>query len=281
MNSFVNAQLAMKKLRLGAKKCFVMHIGNSQESYKNVELCIDGWDVKSVESFSTGEMEWYDTLGEDMNEISHINSEKYLGQVMSSDSKNTNNIAMLRNKGMGIQNRIIQMLEKMPGGEYHFEISVILRNAMLISSILTNSKVWYGVTKSDIEQLEQIDEMWMRNLFECSQNVPKDLLYLELGLTPISYIIKGRKQMFLHHILQQKEISLLYQFFMAQMKTPSHNDWVSSVLEEMIELEIDLEIEDIRYMKKEKFKALVNEKVQEKAFQYLLEKKASRKSERA
>jgi hypothetical protein len=188
---------------------------------------------------------------------------------------------MLRNKGIGIQNRIIQMLEKMPGGEYHFEISVILRNAMLISSILTNSEVWYGVTKSDIEQLEQIDEMWMRNLFECSRNVPKDLLYLELGLTPISYIIKGRKQMFLHHILQQKEISLLYQFFMAQMKTPSHNDWVSSVLEEMIELEIDLEIEDIKYMKKEKFKALVKEKVQKKAFQYLLEKKASRKSERA
>ena len=63
---------------------------------------------------------------------------------------------------------------------------------------------------------------------------------------------------------------------MAQMKTPSHNDWVSSVLEEMIELEIDLEIEDIKYMKKEKVKALVNEKVQEKAFQYLLEKKASK-----
>ena len=75
-----------------------------------------------------------DTLGEDINEISHINSEKYLGQIISSDSKNSSNIEMLRNKGIGIQNRIIQM--------YNFEIAVILRNAMLISSILTNSEVW-------------------------------------------------------------------------------------------------------------------------------------------
>ena len=43
---------------------------------------------------------------------------------------------------------------------------------------------------------------------------------------------------------------------MAQMKTPSHNDWVSSVLEEMIELEIDLEIEDIKYMKKGKIQSI-------------------------
>ena len=172
------------------------------ENYKNIELCIDGWNVKSVESILMGEMEWEDTLGENMNEISHITSEKYLGQIISSDSKTSSNIEMLRNKGIGIQNRIIQMLEKMPGGAYHIEIAGLLRNAMLISSILTNSEVWYGVTQADTEQLEQIDEMWMRNLFECSRKVPKDLLYLELGLVPISFIIKGRKQMFLHHILQ-------------------------------------------------------------------------------
>ena len=31
-----------------------------------------------------------------------------------------------------------------------------------------SSIVWYGVTKADVEQLEQINQMWMRNLFECS-----------------------------------------------------------------------------------------------------------------
>ena len=62
-----------------------MHVGNKRDNYKNVELCIDGWNVKSVESVLTGGTEYDDTLEEDMNEISHINSEKYLGQIISSD----------------------------------------------------------------------------------------------------------------------------------------------------------------------------------------------------
>lgn len=56
--------------------------------------------------------------------------------------------------------------------------------------------------------------------------------------------------MFLHHILQQKEDSLFYRFFMAQLNSPSNKDWVSSVLDEMIQLEINLELEDKKYMKK-------------------------------
>ena len=46
MNSYINAQLATKKLRLGAKKCFVLHVGSEHENFKNIELVIDGWTVK-------------------------------------------------------------------------------------------------------------------------------------------------------------------------------------------------------------------------------------------
>jgi hypothetical protein len=146
---------------------------------------------------------------------------------------------------------------------------------------LTNSEVWYGVTQADTEQLEQVDEMWMQSLFECSRNVPKDLLYLELGVIPISFIIKGRKLLFLHHILQQREESLLYKFFIAQMNFPRHNDWVSSVLEDLIELEISLEIEDIKVMSKQNFKEYVDETISNAAFKYLMQKKVSRNSDRS
>ena len=65
--------------------CNSLHVGKKHDNYKNVELCIDGWNIKSVESFLTGETEWEDTLGEDMNKISHINFKKHLGQIISSD----------------------------------------------------------------------------------------------------------------------------------------------------------------------------------------------------
>ena len=146
---------------------------------------------------------------------------------------------------------------------------------------MSNSEVWYGLTKLEAEQLEQTDEMWIRNLFDLSRNVAKDLLYLELGLVPVSYIIKGRRLMFLHHILHQKKDSLLHRFFMTQMKFPTQNDWVSTVLEDIVELDISLELKEIEEMSKERFKSIVQEKVKIKAFEYLISKKESRISVRA
>ena len=120
INAFINAQIASKKLRLGAKKCFMMHVGNKHEDYNNNQFYVDGWDVKTVESYTAGEKDWIDTPVEGMKEISHVNSERYLGQIISSDSKNTANITKLRNKGIGLKNKVIQMLNTIPGGIYHF-----------------------------------------------------------------------------------------------------------------------------------------------------------------
>ena len=78
-----------------------------------------------MENYSGGEQEWINTPSQDMNEISHVNSERYLGQIISSDSKNMKNIIKLRNKGIGDKNKVIQMLSNMPGGIFHFEIPVI------------------------------------------------------------------------------------------------------------------------------------------------------------
>ena len=110
LNSFMNAQFAMKKLRLGPQKCFSMHIGKKHKDYINIQLYFDGWVVKSVNIYESGDVNWKDILNDDMNEMSHIDKEKYLGQVISSDSKNVNNIEQLRNKGICIQNKIIYRL---------------------------------------------------------------------------------------------------------------------------------------------------------------------------
>ena len=55
-----------------------MHVGNKNDDYKNIEFCIDGWSVKSVENIDTGEKEWEDIYDDDKKEMSHSNSKKYL-----------------------------------------------------------------------------------------------------------------------------------------------------------------------------------------------------------
>ena len=132
------------------------------------------------------------------------------------------------------------MLESMPGGKYHFVIAKIFRNSYSLSSILSSSEVWYGTIQAELDKLEQVDEMWIRELMDCSSSVPKDLLYLELSILPIRYVIQIRRFLYFQHILKQKKDSLLYRFFMAQLTNPTHRDWVSQVLQELEETNIKI-----------------------------------------
>ena len=77
--------------------------------------------------------------------------EKYLGQIISSDGTNVKNVKIHSNKGRGLVNKIVNTLKNTPGGKYHFELAVIMRNAILISSMLSCSEVWYSVTKVSTE----------------------------------------------------------------------------------------------------------------------------------
>ena len=87
--------------------------------------------------------------------------------------------------------------------------------------------------------------MWIKDLMECSSSVPKELLYLELAILPIRYVIQIRRLLYFHHLLHQRKESLLYRFFFAQLSNPTHRDWVSQVLQELEDLEIKYEIHDL------------------------------------
>ena len=68
---------------------------------------------------------------------------------------------------------------------------------------------------------------------------------------------------------------------MAQLEKPTQKDWASQILEDLVVLEINLELEDIEEMKKDKFKNIVKEAVRKKAFSYLIKMKNDRKSDNA
>ena len=68
---------------------------------------------------------------------------------------------------------------------------------------------------------------------------------------------------------------------MAQLRNLTKGDWVTSVMEEMKELELGLHLDDIKNMTKNSFRKFVKEKVQQKALEYLISKKETHISENA
>jgi hypothetical protein len=70
------------------------------------------------------------------------------------------------NKGTGIVNGIMTKMEGIPFGKYYFEVAMILRNSLLVSSVLCNSESWYNVTNTELDFLETVDVMLMRNILK-------------------------------------------------------------------------------------------------------------------
>ena len=109
------------------------------------------------------------------------NVDTYLGDVISKDGKNTKNVEARTSKGLGILGHIMDVLKRVNFGGHYFKIAITLREAMLVGGILTNSEVWYGLKTKDIEKLEEIDRLFLRQIFQVAHSCPIEALYLETG----------------------------------------------------------------------------------------------------
>jgi hypothetical protein len=178
-------------------------------------------------------------------------------------------------KGKGIVSRILTILEGIPFGEFYFEIAVILRNALLVSSMLCNSEAWYNVSKSEMDLLETVDNQFLRSVLKAPKSTPKEMLFLELGCIPFRELIRKRRILFLHYILNENKESMMFRFLQTQISNMKKKDWIFQVLTDIKELGLDLNLEDIKTMKKSKLKNKLNNAVKEKTFKDLQDKKNS------
>ena len=60
----------------------------------------------------------------------------------------------------------------------------------MINGMLTNCEVWYGLTDNEVTQLEEVDMLLLRQVFNVATSCPTEALYLELGCVPVGLIIK-------------------------------------------------------------------------------------------
>ena len=189
--------------------------------------------------------------------MEEVKDEKYLGDILSADGKNAKNIKERVSKGMGIIANILNILDLICFGPFTFEIAILLRNSMLINGFMTNSEVWYNFSRGEIQEFENVDKLFFAKLMGVPRSTPTEAYYLELGVLPISAIIKGRRVNYLHNILNRKQDSMLYTFFITQWLNPTRGDWVLQVREDLKDLEIPCSFDFIRSESKLAFKTLV------------------------
>ena len=68
----------------------------------------------------------------------------------------------------------------------------------------------------------------------------------------------------------QKENSMLYKFFKLQLESSVKGDWTTECLKNLSDLKIEESLESISKMTDFQFKSLLNKKIKENAFLYMI-----------
>ena len=270
LNAYINAKSNSKKLQFGKEKCHKLHIGCNKESCP--ELFLDTWKIEETDELNTGRKVFNDVVGDDYA-IENSDEERYLGDLITSDGRNTKNLAARKAKAVGIVDKIMTILNDVFFGHYFFQVALTMRVQMLLSSILLNSESWYNLSDNDIQQLETVDNMLHRRILECPRSTKTSILHLELGTLPIRYLVKSRRLLFLQYLLKQEKESLMYKFFEAQSQWPQKGDWISMVKKDVNEIELNLTFDEISVMSDYSYNTKVKNAIRKTAFNWLITEK--------
>ena len=256
MNSFINSKTAMKRLQFGTSKCIKLHVGKSCNETLCKDLSVGGWKLDVVENTENGQCDQTEHFG-GMEKMKVKEEQMYLGDIISADGKHSKNIQHRKNKCLGTINQIMQILDSVYFGKYYFEVALVLRSSLLVSSILLNSEAWVNLTDKDIRGLEQTDEILLSRITDCEANTSNTFKYLELGIIPLRFEIMKRKILFLQYVLKQEKSSMVYKVFEATCENPIKNDFVVTCEKYLKTLDIKLSFSEIAQMGNWKLKNLV------------------------
>ena len=117
MNAYLNQKTSIKKLQFGPDKCHQLHVGKANVCCP--DLYIDEWKLEKKDELKTGVENLVDILV-DQHKIENVTQEKYLGDIITTDGKNTKNIEAREAKAQGIIKQIKTILEEMVFGNFIF-----------------------------------------------------------------------------------------------------------------------------------------------------------------
>ena len=76
-----------------------------------------------------------------------VTEKRYLGDFLSSDGSNINNIKERTDKSTGTINNIISALHERPYGRHEFKAYKIMREGLLLGGMLTNTERWINIKR--------------------------------------------------------------------------------------------------------------------------------------
>ena len=253
-------------------KCARMHIsgkGEKKGEHKCEKVVIDRWKEERQRKGSNIEIK---DIHVGTVEIKSVETYVYLGDTIRSDGSSKDNIKERLRKGQGIARDILQMLEGLYLGPFYFEALKQLRDSMLISVISHNLEVSSNITNADVKALEDLDLSLLRKAMSLSSKSSHHLLYLETGILSVEYILKKKRILFFHSLMNSDNSSLSKQVLLGQIRNPKSGDWYKLIQKDLKDINMKTSPDELAILSKEAVKKKIREACSETFFNKLIEK---------
>ena len=124
--------------------------------------------------------------------------------------------------------------------------AVYLGDIISHDGMLSSAESWYGLTKNEINEMEEVDKFLLRQILDAPSSSCIESLYLELGCMPIHVILKARRLNYLHYLVNLKRDEMLAIFFKTQWNYPCKGDWTIQVRTDLKDFGISDNLEEIK-----------------------------------
>ena len=118
------------------------------------------------------------------------------------------------------------MLSDVNFGKFTVQTGLLFRDSNFVSQVLLNSEVWHSVTKVQIEELEVINKILLRNILQAQSKTGLEWIYADCGKLNLKAFMQIRRWMYLWHVLSRDEDELISRVYTAQTNSNNIRDWV-------------------------------------------------------
>ena len=247
LNSTINAFIETQRQVLSEEKSVVIHMGNKSK-------CNTPCPKLKVHKAT-------------MHEAGSV---KYLGNIVTSHGGIHETIEDRRNKGWGKVAVIQGILSEVDMGSRRLEVGLLVRKAILCSSLLFTAETWSGLKETQLKRLEQVDESLLRSLIKCHSKTAVEFIHMECGTLKLRHILTLNRMMYHHHLLTTDESETIVKIYLKQKYSPTKGDWYELLQQDFKFVGLNITDDEIRSMSRQDYKKKIKPLIHKAAFKYFL-----------
>ena len=180
-------------------------------------------------------------------------------------------------KGKACITNALSICNEVTMGVYTIQTLMLLYRSIFLSVVLYNTQAWTKLTPNNINKLQVLQLNFIKRMLHAPTSTSNTITFLETGILPIQFEIHIKKLTFLHHILTLDSDDPVKMTYTEQLKYQFEANWANEVNTLRERYKIGEKDDEIKMMKRDKWKRQVKESVSAYAWKDMKEKAEQQK----